>query len=209
MRKPILEVRSMPGPEHMGRSGERKVLSKLFSFMIGVGVLLTILGILSVIKIVPYRVYTNPAYRIEAKFPDYWAYVNRTEPGAVVAFITPPSGASDNFTENVVITCEETGGEIANLGQLTRTMIKQLTGTFEGYIKVVGSGETSMGNRPAYKFVYNGEVEGVTDAYQYMHVWTLVGTRAYILTYIAKTSTFKQYLKEVNNIIRSIKIEEP
>jgi hypothetical protein len=201
--------KNMPEKIQNERSRQRKKLSKLFGFLIFVGVFLIILGVLASIKIIPYNTYTHPGYALEVKYPAYWAYYNRQEKGAVVAFVAPQTDPADNFWENVVITCEDFGGKFTNPGQLNRMIVKQITGTFEGYIKVLGSGNVSLGKLPAYKLVYKGQVAGAGESIQYMHIWTLVGTKVYTVTYIARASTFNNYLKEVNGIIRSFKIITP
>ena len=87
--------------------------------------------------------------------------------------------------------------------KLSNKMIKQVTRTFKGYMEVLESKKTRVGGRLGYKFVYVGKVEGVDDPNKFMHVWTIIGDRAYIITYAAKKSTFDKYLKRVNKIIDS------
>ena len=196
-----------------------KLQSWLLSLGIFIGVLLIVGAILSSIKITTYATYTDPKSGIRVKFPAYWKVIDRPEGGALVAFLTPKSNDMDVFIENVNISVKDMSGTPMTPMEFSRETIKQLTGTFAGFISVLESQPMTVAYRPGYKFVYIGDVskenlETVKAEYgisnldnsnplEYMYVWVLKDNRAYIMTYVAQKSEFDKYLKEVNVIIRS------
>ena len=194
-----------------------KLQSWLFGFGISLGILLIIVAILASIKVTSYATYTDPKIGIRVKFPAYWRVVDRPEGGAIVAFLTPKSSALDTFIENVNITIKDISSTPMTPMEFSRETVKQLTGTFAGYISVLESQPISVAHRPGYRFLYMGDVAqqninaveaqygkvDVSNPLKYLHVWVLKDNRAYIITYVGLKSEFDKYLKEVNVLINS------
>ncbi|HQO59038.1 MAG TPA: hypothetical protein PLT76_10030 [Candidatus Omnitrophota bacterium] len=172
--------------------------------MIVFGVLIAIYAILNVIPVYKYATFTHPPTGIRIKFPNNWGFDDPKQPGAIIVFTAPPEGPLDMFTENVVLTYWDLNPDINTLPKLSSKMIHQVTRTFKGYMEVLESKKSRVGGRLGHKFVYVGKVEGVDHPNKFMHVWTIIGNRAFIITYMAKESTFNKYLKFVNTMIDSL-----
>lgn len=180
--------------------------SRLFGIGIGIGVLMIIVWILSIIKITDYFVYQNKVYGIQMNFPQYWSVQELPEKDALVIFMTPKSSEYDDFLENVSVTKNDLMGKTVSLATFTNTAITQLTGTFEGYIKVLENTRFELAGHPGHRFSYVGRGKDVENPLRYLHVWTIVGDRAYIITYAAREDQYDLYLNEVKTMIKSFKV---
>lgn len=189
------------------RSKKRRVKSILFGILLSVGLLTIIIAILSMIKIVDYSLFQIPQYGIQIKYPTFWRRIDQPgHPEAIVVFIAPPQSPVDENFANISITYFDLAKDPMTFSRFTQTSIKQLTVTFEGYVKVLESRPFTLNNRPAYRFMYIGQNEAVSDPNQYLHVWTIIGTRAYILTYFNRSSKFKLHLNKFNTMVKSFNI---
>lgn len=173
--------------------------------LIVLGVLSALYAILNVIPVHKYATFTHPPTGIQIKFPNNWGFDDPKQPGAIIVFTAPPEGPLDMFTENVVLTYWDLNPDINTLTKLSQKMVHQVTRTFKGYMEVLESKRSRVGGQLGYKFVYVGKVEGVDDPNKFMHVWTIIGNRAFILTYVAQESTFNKYLKFVNTMVDSLR----
>lgn len=184
----------------------RRRLSLLWGTLITVGVVMIIIGVLAMIKVVHYNVYQIPQYGVQIKYPTYFRVVPIDAPGGVIAFASPPRDTYDNFIENVNVTYYDLAKDPMSFARLSETIIRQVTGTFQGYIKVTESKRFVLHGRPAYRFGYAGQGKDLPDPLQYLHVWTVIGDKAFIITYVAKEREYKTYMDEVNAMIKSFDV---
>ena len=190
--------------EQSGISKKQKQ-SKLFGFLIGLGVFLIAIAIMSVIRVTPYSVYKDPATGVQVKYPSYWEMLNRPDGGAVVAFRSPPQTALDTYAENVNIVFQDLSAKPMALPQYSQLAIRQFTGTFKTGTEIVESAPTRLANRPAYRFTYIVDIPEAS-AIKLTHVWVVDGVRAYIFTYSATEADYDAYLGEVNTMLKSFTI---
>ena len=62
---------------------KRQKQSKLFGWLIGIGVLLIVIAVLALIPVTPYKVYQDSSARIRLKYPAAWEKLDRPNvPGA-------------------------------------------------------------------------------------------------------------------------------
>ncbi len=183
--------------------------SLILNTLIVVGVLVVVITLLNAIKIRGFATFTHPPTGIQIKFPNHWGFNDPKQPGAIIVFFAPPEGPLDTYTENIVLTYRELEDEYRTLKKLSPKMVLQVTRTFKGYMKVLKKEPCWVGRRRGYRFVYVGVVEGIDDPLKYMHVWTIVGNRVFIITYSARESTFDKYLKLVNKTISSFDTIKP
>jgi len=197
---------NMENIQPMERTAKRKHQSKVLNVVIGVGVLGIILVVLSMIKVVPYGLFKDPEFGVQMKYPSYWEMNINPAPGAIAVFLVPRKDASDMFQENVSITYFDNAAEQLTFSQLTQRIIKQTTLTFAGIVKVVESRPSSIRGRPAYWFMIEGVDQKdmkATNPVRQLFVWTVIGDKAYIISYAALRSDYSLYLDQVKTMIRS------
>jgi eukaryotic-like serine/threonine-protein kinase len=184
----------------------RQFQSFLFMVMGAIGVLLAVIAVLFVIPYVPYKVYKNSQYNIQMKYPAYWGVRENTDKieDLVVAFYTPRKSKEDIFSENVNVSVKKVPMDPIDMNQLSQIMIRQLTGTIGDNMKVLESSPTQLSGRPAHRLVFVGE--DIETPLQYQIVWALDGSKVYIITYVARSEDYLEYLGEVQAMIRSFKI---
>jgi serine/threonine-protein kinase len=192
-----------------GTISTKKKQSRLFGWLIGLGIFLIVIAIMASIKVTPYAQYKNNAAGIRMKYPSYWKLVDHPE-GAIVAFASPPQTAMDTYSENVNISMQDLSLKPMNLDQFTKTAISQMTGTFKDAVEVVDSGSDELGGYPAFRFVYllkretpKGEKQ---DPLKFMNVWIVNGNKAYIFTYGAMEKDYDAFHEEVGTMLKSFTI---
>ncbi len=185
----------------------RRWLTNILFFVAGVGLLC---GILAMIDVTPFLDFKDPASGVSIRYPNYWKVLPPPGPGVVAVFVTPLRHEMDTFAENVNITVREFPRRpTISLGWLTKTTINQIVGTFGDNIEILDSSDITAAGRAAHRFIYVGRIEGVADPNEYMHVWTAIGNRAYIFTYLARESEFRRYYGHVKKMLRSWRINPP
>lgn len=187
-----------------GITSTKKKQSRLLGFLIGFGVFLIVIAIMAVIKVTPYAVYKNQLAGIRIKYPAYWKLIDHPPGGAIVAFATPPQTSMDTFSENANISLQDLSLKPMNLSQFTQTAIRQMTGTFKQSIQVVDSSPDQLAGRPAYRFSYI--MRDKTTPVKFLHVWVIVGTKAYTFTYVAAEKDFDVFLGEVDTMLKSLTV---
>ena len=168
----------------------------------GLGILLIV--VLAAIKITPVAVYENKELGFSIKYPEYWRVVEKPQNVDVVVFVSPQESEADAYWENVNVTVVPLDPKISSLGKFTTVTIRQLTGVFEGQIQVLQSYPFSVGGRPGHVLVFCGR--NTAEPIQYMHAWTVWGTRAYIITYTALKKDFDNYAADAMDMIKSFKL---
>lgn len=181
----------------------RQKQSRLFGILIGVGVFLIVIAVMAVIPVTPLAVYQNPAAGIRLKYPAAWKLMEKLDaPGAIMAVVAPQQTAMDTYAENVNISFQNLP-EPMSLSQFNQLAIRQFTGTFKKDIKIVVAESDRLSGHPAYRFSYVMDAE---PDLRMMHIWTLVGTRAYIFTYVATDKDFDIFYPQVEAILKSFTI---
>jgi hypothetical protein len=148
-------------------------------------------------------IYVDKVNKFSMRFPATWKKVENRD-GAAVIFISPLQNKLDIFPENVNVVVQDISGNIMSLEDYTRTAIMQVQVVFKDSIQITQSEGTYLSGHPAYKFVYIGK--GPETEFKIMHVWTVVGTTAYQITYTALASQFDQYIDQVNKMVDSFRL---
>ncbi len=187
---------------------EKKSHNIFFGAIITVAVLVIVIGAMAIIQVTPLSVYRDPQYHFSLKYPSYWTVVERPQNGAaLVQFMLPPSSALDSFIENVSITTVDLSRnpEMTDLKRFTRSTTGQMTGVFGEYLNILETRDIRMGGQPAFRFVYvtHADTAATKGKMKYLHVWTLRGTQALIITYMGNQDDFDTNLPHVNRIIRT------
>ena len=113
-----------------------------------------------------------------------------------------------NLNESVNIRVESTPFQNGNLEEFT---MKQINGTrqqFPGQV-LVESNETKIGdNYTAYRIVFTFPViPADLQKTKEMQVWTVNGSRAYVISYFTKIEDYDKYLPSAQKIIDSFRIK--
>ena len=147
--------------------------------------------------------YYDKTYGFDIQYPVGWQVIRSPNPKVAVVFLSPKENALDVFRENVNITIEDVPAQIANLKSFSDKIILQMTKVFKN-VKVRESRPFMFGQRNGYRVVFTADKP---DAITILNVWTIKSaSKAYILTYMAISRNYQQYLGLVDVMIRSFKL---
>lgn len=199
---------------------KRKLQNVLFSVLISIAVLVIVAVILDHIKITPLKVYRDKEYHFTLKYPEYWTMEERPQGGvALVVFAAPRGEEGDKFNESVNITVVDLSREpkLQNLTAFSKETTRQLLGVFGKYFNVFESQMIRMGRHfgpfggiPAYRFGYItlNKTAATGGKLKYLHVWTLRGRTAFILTFAGDLEDFNANLRHFNRMVKTFKFEK-
>ena len=142
---------------------------------------------------------TSPAFTIA--HPSGWNTKTDVS-GAIVAFVTPRSGSSDQFSENVNV-LTETVPQGTTLEQYTAASLANADSVIQNFQKL-SSSTTTLSGLPAQRMEYSGSVSG--KSLQFLAEWAVSGTTAWVLTYSAEPPSYQQYLSDATATIQSFKL---
>lgn len=191
---------------------ERKAQNRFFAWMIGIALFVILLIILESIKITPLETYQDPQYQFSLKYPAYWTRIDRPEEGmALVQFAAPSSSEFDKFAENVNISIVDMSAKPdMDLKGFSNLTTRQLIGVLGDFVNILESKNIRMGGYPAYRISYiTHTVTPLTETkLKYLHVWTIRGSTAFILTYVGEQKEFDENLPHVNRMIRTFRFHK-
>ena len=173
----------------------------------GIGILLILVVIALSTEDSEFSLYKNSTYGFTIEYPSDWDVIETGEmPGLAVQFRSPKQHELDIFPENVSIVVQELPPEMLDLETYSKTAVKQLVAVWGNHVKYVEKGRTTFAGRKAYKLVYKGaDTEGPTV--KLMHIWTIVGFRAYQFNFGSQFSQWDTYIGKVNRMLKSFKLE--
>lgn len=187
-----------------------KIKNVLMTIGITFAVLVLIVIVLSQIKITPYEIYKSEAGKFQMKYPAFWQVIDQPPSGPYVVFLSPLEHEMDVFQENVNITSSPVVGRLQSIDKVSKEIIKQLTGTFEGYVDVISAEKTTFAGKPGFEFVYVGKTPpNSTDIpLQFYHLWAMRGSQVVIFTYAAKQNSFEKNMKYIKTMAKSFEFTE-
>ncbi len=146
--------------------------------------------------------YNDGLYGFSVDYPRRWQKIVHPQPNGAVVFISPKTTALDVFQENVNISVEDVPSELASLKSFSDKIVLQMTKVFNN-IKIEESKPYNLGSRKGYRLVFSA----LKPDYKVLTVWAIKsGEKAYILSYIAATKQYPQYLPLVEEMIKSFKV---
>ena len=140
---------------------------------------------------------TEPGFSID--YPKAWSKQNRDDMfsrGAV--FLSPLENDTDKFREKVSILVEDLSADMS-LAEYTRSSVAQIKQLSDP--NVAPAQTVNLGKETARRVVYNGLEDG--NWVRRMQTWTVVGDRAYVITYTAQPESYDSYLPTVEKMIES------
>lgn len=152
--------------------------------------------------------YTDATYKISLIYPKDWEK-KVGKMGTVVAFLSPPENASDEFRENVNIVIEDISSQPMTLDEYTNLSLNQLD-QFVQNPNILESSEDTLSGIRAYRLVYTGEMESNGNVYalKWLQVYTIKNNKVYMFTYTSAEDSYSDYLDSVEEMIDSFEIME-
>ncbi len=136
-------------------------------------------------------------------YPGKWSV--QKDPELVnVIFGAPPSSELDTFMENVNVNVQELGPRPLGLKKYSEKALDQMKAVFGPNLVILEENSIYVAGMPGFKLVFVGK--GPQYEFQIMSVWTLKGDKAYQITYTATTLTYEDYMKQVEQMIGSFRI---
>lgn len=148
--------------------------------------------------------YENSRYGFALKYPAAWSFAENLG-GAAAVFVSPKEHALDVFQENVNVVVQDISQNPMALDKYTETAITQMRAVFGTNLEILDSSPALIDGREGHQFIFVGK--GPDVRFQYMCRWTVVGTRAYQITYTAMESGYPRLLPQAERIMKSFKIQ--
>jgi eukaryotic-like serine/threonine-protein kinase len=154
-----------------------------------------------------WKSYTDKAAKIQVKYLSTWHQedTNNVVTGEHVMFVSPDSGMSSKYRENVSIRIENLTDPQTSLPSYTRSTIAEIDRYYQN-AKIIESSSSMLANRPANLVVYTGKDEN-SILVQNLEIWTIDRGKAYIFTYKAEPNRYYQSLETAMAMINSFELK--
>ncbi len=160
-----------------------------------------------------FTAYTNPEYGFSLLYPLGW--INDTiviDPRANISFLSSFSTPPQELGESAVVYLavkDLTGNNNTSLQQFVDKEIDLLNATSPtedtSSRTILQSEPTSIsGNTQAYRVVYSEKASG--NLSKVMEIYTVIGDKGYVLSYLADAPIYDKYLPTVQKMIDSFKV---
>jgi hypothetical protein len=150
------------------------------------------------------QTYSNPLFGIQMQYPSNWLPLDLSHNSSsilILAFRSPagvnPSGSLNILGQNV------SSGNVT-LTALVSTNINHLKQTGK-ILSLISSTPAVFAGYPAHKITYI-TISSQLNEFEVMQIISLVGNKAYFVSYAAPIATYTTYLPTIQTMISSIKI---
>lgn len=187
-------------------------LSRLYGYLIGIGLFLILILVLDSIKITVYEIFTSPQGDFQIKYPADWQVVHK--PGvegvgfAVVGFITPRRNQLDAVQENVAILRQHVAEDLRSPEKFNDQMIYLASAFFKEYVEVLESVPITLGGLPGYRFTFAIRSK-FGPSLLFSNAWVLVGDEDYMITFGGLEEDYPFFKKKFETMIKSFKFLKP
>ena len=155
--------------------------------------------------------YRDPIFGFEIQYPNDWEKIQFAQGitegshNMVVNFLSPQGGASQIFREYLLIEVANVTSVSSNQSAFSRGELNFLTQSFPHFLPIKINASSTLDGHKAYSvlFTYDDPIVGKGKA---MTVWTLNGSKGYILSYHADSSNYNKYLPTIAKMINSFRI---
>ena len=148
--------------------------------------------------------YENPELGISILYPSNWEKLANLD--NFVTFTAPPETDTRIYPAALGIKVQELSSQNIPLQEITKVQMSDLKRSNPD-LNVLESTSTTIAGKPAHKIVFsaidNKEVERKA-----MQVWTVIGNKAFLITYKAEPDKFSSYLPTIERMIDSFKVIE-
>jgi serine/threonine-protein kinase len=161
------------------------------------------------------KTYENPNFGLTLTYPSTWTVDElRDDPEApadnsiVAIFKSESQDANDKYLENIIINVQGPNSDLKSLEDYTRDSIRDFNQMPD--IHITKSGKNTLSGFPAHVLEYTSRL--ATPAFQELNlkkfqVFTVVNKIAYVVTYGAEQAEYDKNISDVENLIKSIKID--
>jgi eukaryotic-like serine/threonine-protein kinase len=148
--------------------------------------------------------YENPELEISIQYPSNWEKLANLD--NFVTFTAPPETDTRIYPAALGLKVQELSSQNIPLQEITKVQMSDLKRSNPD-LNVLESTSTTIADKPAHKIVFsaidNKEVERKA-----MQVWTVIGNKAFLITYKAEPDKFSSYLPTIERMIDSFKVIE-
>jgi hypothetical protein len=146
--------------------------------------------------------YENTELGISIQYPSNWEKSVHLD--NFVTFTAPPETDTRIYPAALGLKVQELSSQNIPLQEITKVQMSELKRSNPD-VKVLESTSTTFAGKPAHKIVFsaidNKEVERKA-----IQVWTVIGNKAFLITYKAEPDKFSSYLPTIERMIDSFKI---
>jgi hypothetical protein len=160
-----------------------------------------------------FLVYDNPTHKLKLQYPPDWTASTNALPtySGVVAFYSPLQNLQDILPAELSVSVTMYLQPVS-LDDYTQTTLAALE---QQGIQVSESNTFTVAGKPGHRVVFSPpEPRGqeTQDAPQVsiniMQTWTTIGNKVYLLSYSAEDSKFQKYLPMVEQMLKSLQIQQ-
>jgi hypothetical protein len=153
--------------------------------------------------------YENAREGINLEYPSDWTPIERSpgdDPTFVIGFVSPRQSPTDQFAESFAINIE-TVPEDMILQEYTEIGNQTIRTIFPDAQIITSTDDITLSGEPAHVVTYSATLEDGTSG-QITQVWTVTGSKAYVLTYIAESNEYQAFTEVVDRMISSFQITQ-
>jgi PsbP-like protein len=149
-----------------------------------------------------YQTYTDSEFGFSIKYPQDWEKLER-QFGTTVLFRSPKEDKSDPFQENVNVAVETLPSDSITLDQYYDAALPQVEKVITDF-DLSSSDSFNRSGRSWRRIVYTGR-QGQFDL-RFQQDFTVMGARAYVLTFVAERDRFSEFLPTAEAIAGSFQV---
>lgn len=154
--------------------------------------------------------YENPTHGIKIQYPSNWMASTNQLPtyNSIIGFYSPLESLSDVLPVEFALSITTYTNNISldEYTKITRTALEQ-----QG-MEITGSESTTLVGNPAHKITFSPGDQIAQNSpveFKFMQIFTTIGNKVYSLSYNAEASKFSTHLNTVQQMLDSLKIQQP
>jgi hypothetical protein len=157
--------------------------------------------------------YDNPTYKLKMQYPADWTVSTNALPtySGVVAFYSPLQNLQDILPAELSLSIT-TYLQPISMDEYTQTTLAALD---QQGIQISDSSDFTLAGKPGHRIVFSPPEprgQGSQDVPQVsisiMQTWTTIGNKVYLLSYSAEDSKFQKYLPIVEQMLKSVQVQQ-
>ncbi|MBN4049130.1 trypsin-like peptidase domain-containing protein, partial [archaeon AH-315-M20] len=145
--------------------------------------------------------YSDLDFGFKINYPSHWILQEEVE-GAVVAILSPPENALDQFHDNFIVLVEDLPYHPITSSEYTDLNVLEYEQFYPSFY-LLNSGDTILNGKPAHKVVYTWEGDFY---FKTMDILTIHNNKAYTISFTAEEDKFDIFLEIVQDMIDSFEI---
>lgn len=154
--------------------------------------------------------YENPTYGITIQYPSNWMASTNQLPtyNSIIGFYSPLESLSDVLPVEFALSITTYTNNISldEYTKITRTALEQ-----QG-MEISESSATTLAGNPAHKITFSPGDQIAQNSpveFKFMQIFTIIGNKVYSLSYNAEASKFSTHLNTIQQMLDSVKIQQP